>query len=67
MLFANSDTQRARQAACESCDQRVKMVFLVCKACGCHLPSKIAMAGADCPLGKWTFPSLEEPGEKAAR
>ena len=67
MLFAPGDTQTERWRICETCDQKVERLVLICKACSCHLPSKISMAGAACPLGKWqqggipagSLPSLE--------
>lgn len=67
MLFATGDTQAARWRICDACDQKAERLVLICKACSCHLPSKISMAGAACPLGKWqvveqkvgSLPSLE--------
>lgn len=64
MLFSTGPTQKARWVICNTCDQQVKMTILVCKACGCHLPSKISLGGAACPLGKWTSETLKAPEQE---
>lgn len=59
MIFTDPATERARWAVCDTCDQKAVKVILICEACGCHLPSKVALARTDCPLGKWTFRIME--------
>jgi hypothetical protein len=56
--IVDADTQTARRAICEACDQ-FDRVQDACKVCGCFLHEtilgdKLAWATEACPIGKWT-------------
>jgi hypothetical protein len=41
-----------RLSICSSCPEFISLSKM-CKQCGCFMPSKVKLAGAECPLGKW--------------
>ena len=62
-LIATKKVQDERYNICKKCD-RLGMMKL-CKECGCLMPLKVKIPGADCPLGKWsktTSTTYEESG-----
>lgn len=40
-----------RIAICKSCPEYRMMI---CSQCGCFMPAKTRLKGAECPLQKWT-------------
>lgn len=43
---------KKRYAICLSCEEINK--FKICNKCGCFMPFKVRLSGAECPIGKWT-------------
>jgi anaerobic ribonucleoside-triphosphate reductase len=49
------------------CNRCVNLTKLnVCKKCGCFMPAKVRLSGAECPIGKWEKIQVKEqpPKEK---
>lgn len=51
---ADKETVRKRLDQCRVCEHK-KSVF--CGKCGCPVGAKAQLAGATCPVGKWSFPT----------
>jgi len=56
---ASEEDAATRLAICEGCPQLRKKtdrrgVKNTCKSCNCFMPEKVKLAGAVCPLGKWS-------------
>jgi hypothetical protein len=43
---------KKRYAICVECDKITKI--RTCKECGCFMPFKVRLTGAECPIGKWS-------------
>ena len=44
------DYAQKRLAICKSCPEYKMMI---CMKCGCFMPAKTRLKGAECPIGKW--------------
>lgn len=55
-FVAKKEIRDARRAVCAACPDVIKNKQekpVRCSRCGCPLVSKIVIAGARCPAGKW--------------
>jgi hypothetical protein len=42
---------KRRYAICLDCEEISKI--RTCNKCGCFMPLKVRLSGAECPIGKW--------------
>lgn len=50
--YAVSEIRKERLSICQSCPEYFKFTKQ-CKICLCIMPSKVILADASCPIGKW--------------
>jgi hypothetical protein len=62
-FLADKATVQARREVCAKCPWNTAGWVPTCRACGCVLATKTAMADAECPKRYWSWQGDKTPPE----